>query len=1481
MTLESSSDRLNEMSPVKRALYELREMRARLNLLEQARTEPIAVIGMGCRFPGGANSPAEYWKLLVNGVDAIRETPPERWDVDEFYDPDPEAVGKISTRWGGYLNDIDMFDGQFFGISPREAQALDPQQRLLLEVTWEALENAGQSPDLLAGSAAGAFVGIAISDYLHLLMKSDPEAIDVYLATGGAISVASGRLAYFLGLHGPALSIDTACSSSLVAVHLAVQSLRNGECRMALAGGVNVVLLPEVLINFSRARMVSADGRCKTFDARADGFVRSEGCGMIVLKRLSDAQADRDNILAVIRGTAANQDGRSSGLTAPNGPSQEAVIRSALANAGVQPSQVSYVEAHGTGTSLGDPIEVQALAAVLGEGRAPGNRLQIGSAKTNLGHLETAAGIAGLIKTVLMLQHKEIPPHLHFQEPNPYIPWSTIPVDVATQRAPLGSMDGRYIAGVSSFGFSGTNVHVVLESAAAPLAETQKVERPLHILTLSAKSPAALRELAQKYASLLVEKNTPRFEDICFTADAGRAHLNHRLAVVAESGEQTRNLLAAFTSGEKAGEIFSGQVYETHLPEVAFLFTGHGAQYPGMGRRLYETQPTFKAVLDECSRLMESYLDRSIISVLYDPAHKALMERMAYAQPVLFSIEYALAQLWKSWGISPSIVIGHSLGENVAACVGGAFILEDGLKIVATRGRLMDELPERGEMAAVFADEPEVAEALIPYSEEVTIAAINGPLNTVISGSSQAVQKVLADLKGKRIKSQRLAVAQAAHSPMLDPMLDEYEKVIAEVKFNELQVGLISSVTGKLISSEEIADPIYWRQQVRRPVRFADAMQTLQAQGQTLFLEIGPNPTLLALGRRCLPEQAGVWLPSLRPGWDDWQVMLESLAELYIHGVKVDWEGFDRDYSRRREPLPTYPWQRERYWAPQIEKSQGSKADGSLWKSLIEVGEQQEKQGPLDLQLETYPAKWEQLDRLTSFYIRRTLHEMGVFEQAGETRSAGDLLSNSDILPVYRKLLQRWLQRLESEGYLKSDGEGYTSLRPLVVDPQEAVQIHSHPALSDISILVDYVRRSGNNLAAILRGEVSPLDILFHQGSFETADFIYRKMPLLGYYNGILKSLTRSISRKTPKNRKLRILEVGAGSGGTTSYILPVLPPERTHYRFTDVSGLFLNRAKDSFRQYPFVQYSLLDLDVDPHEQGYEPQSYDLIVAANVLHASQNLSETLDRIRSLLAPGGLLFAFEVTEHLAWFDVTTSLIESLGKFEDGLRTDTPFLTAPQWENAILQAGFERVMAFPSSGSAAQVLGSHIFMAQTPPDGTGNRASGAFQFLRTEEPDLATLVDETSPPGEPEGQDEIISRLAEALPGERGELMIDYVREHLAKVLRISQSEVLDRRRRLMDLGVDSLMAVELKNRLQSGLKLENPLPSTLVYDYPTIAAVGDYLEKLFFDREESAAPVTPRSLRLQSSENGGETDHKLDQLSEEDVEKLLLEKLKDL
>ncbi|MEE8526152.1 MAG: SDR family NAD(P)-dependent oxidoreductase [Thermoanaerobaculia bacterium] len=893
---------------------------------EQHLGEPIAILGMSCRFPGGADDPETFWKLLHDGVDAITEVPPERWDIEALYDPDPSAPGKMSTRYGGFLTDIDKFDATFFGIAPREAVSMDPQQRLLLELGWQALENAGQVPAELDGTATGVFVGISSNDYAdYLLRHTDPERLDAYFGTGTAPSVAAGRLSYLLGLTGPCLAIDTACSSSLVAVHYACQSLRSGECELALVGGVNVILSPETTINFSTARMMAADGRCKTFDRAADGYVRGEGGGVLLLKRWSEALRDGDPVLAVIRGSAVNQDGRSQGLTAPNGPAQEAVIRAALTSGGVEPSQVSYVETHGTGTSLGDPIEVQALGNALGPGRSDGDRLAIGSVKTNVGHLEAAAGIAGLIKVVLALQHRQIPPHLHLRDPNPYIPWDDLPIEVATERRAWPPADGGRIAGVSAFSFSGTNAHLVLQEAPDAERVPPSMERPLHLLALSAASPRVLRSVAGRFADHLAEASGPPLADVCYSVNTGRSRFAHRLVAVAGSPAQMGARLSSFATGEKAASVVRGEVDPASAPQIAWLFSGQGSQYVGMGRQLYETQPTFRKVMERCDEVLRDRLEQPLLSVLYpEPGRDSPLAETAYAQPALFALEVAVAELWRSWGLVPAVVMGHSVGEFAAACVAGAFRLEDGLRLIAERGRLMQALPQTGEMAAVFASEDEVAERLTAHGSEISIAAVNGPRQTVISGTRRVVRKVLAELAADGIRSRTLEVSHAFHSPLMDPVLEPLEQAAGEIEVEPPRLAMISNLSGETLKAEELPDAAYWRRHARAPVRFAAGMEALWQSGCELLVEVGPQPTLLALGRKCWPRDAGVWLPTLRRGRDDWAQMSASAAELYVRGVELDWRGFDSDYDRRKVALPSCPFERRSFW---VERSDRRPAD--------------------------------------------------------------------------------------------------------------------------------------------------------------------------------------------------------------------------------------------------------------------------------------------------------------------------------------------------------------------------------------------------------------------------------------------------------------------------------------------------------------------------------------------------------------------------
>lgn len=903
------------LSPVKQAYLKLEELQSKLEAIDRARREPIAIVGMGCRFPGASHDPEAFWRFLREGRDAICEVPADRWNIDEYYDPNPGTPGKMYTRNGSFLDRVDLFDPQFFGIAPREAIGMDPQQRLLLEVTWEALERSGIAPDKLSGSRTGVFVGLCTSDYADLQLRShDVTKLDAYHASGIAHSIASGRLSYVLGLQGPCMTVDTACSSSLVAVHLACQSLRGRECNMALAGGVSVILSPDMFIALSKASMLAPDGRCKTFDASADGYARGEGCGVVVLRRLSDALADGDPILALIRGSAINQDGPSSGLTAPNGPSQTAVIRDALTNGGVRPEEVSYVETHGTGTSLGDPIEVQALGAAYCENRPPDRPLLIGALKSNIGHLEGAAGVAGLIKLVLALQHGEIPPSLHVKKPNPFIPWEDLAVKVTTQLSSWDLADKTRLAGLSAFGFSGTNAHIVVQEAPVAGGAPAEVERPLHLLALSARGGEALDALAERFRQQLSTHTGEGIGNICHTANSGRAHWRHRAAILAGSVEQMCEKLGHLTSATLPAGVYKGQTENSDRLKIAFLFTGQGSQYSGMARELYETQPAFKRVLDQCGEILRDKLHPHLLSVLYPEAGQTSpLDETAYTQPALFSLEYALSQLWMSWGIHPGAVMGHSVGEYVAACVAGVFSLEEGLKLIAARGRLMQKC-ERGLMAAVFGDGVRVAAELEGYRDRVAIAALNGPANTVISGRSEAVEELLDKFALAGMKTKRLMVSHAFHSPLMDPMLKDFAETASTMNYRPPRLALVSNLSGRMVSSEEISRADYWVRHAREAVNFVGSMRTLQEKGFQAFLEIGPSPTLSGMGAKCLPEGFGMWLPSLRKGRGDWQQMLESLAALYVHGAEVDWREFDRGYRRRRVVLPTYPFQRKRYW---------------------------------------------------------------------------------------------------------------------------------------------------------------------------------------------------------------------------------------------------------------------------------------------------------------------------------------------------------------------------------------------------------------------------------------------------------------------------------------------------------------------------------------------------------------------------------------
>ena len=1591
-------DRIEKLSPKRLALlaHELHEQ------LEAARErESIAVIGIGCRFPGGADNPQAFWELLRAGRDAIREVPADRWKIDDWFDADPDAPARMSVRNGGFLDRIDGFDAAFFGIAPREAITMDPQQRLALEVAWEALEHAGLAPEQLAGSATGVFLGICNSDHTQRVLARGDAAIDAYLASGNAHSVASGRIAYFLGLQGPALSIDTACSSSLVALHVACTSLRSGESRLALAGGVNLMCAPQVTVALTKAHMLAPDGRCKTFDASADGFSRGEGCGMLVLKRLADAQADGDRVLAVIRGTAANQDGRSGGLTVPNGPAQEAVIRAALADAKLAPADIGYVEAHGTGTSLGDPIEVRALAGALGAGRSAQAPLLIGSVKTNIGHLESAAGIAGVIKTVLALQQEHLPKHLHFTQPSPHIAWADHPVRVVAEDCPWprGAVPRR--AGISSFGFSGTNAHVIVEEAPAVDESAAVADRPLHVLPLSARTPQALRELARQMAGVL-GRSGASLADIAFSAGTGRSHFTERLAVVADTAASACEALLAFVRGEAHAALIAGSAQPGQPPELVFMFTGQGSQYPGMGERLYTISPVYRAVIDECETILGADAQgRTLKTVLFGAPHESPPEGSAihetgWTQPALFAVEYAVTQLWRSWGIEPAAVIGHSVGEYIAACVAGVFPLADGLRLIAERGRLMQALPPGGSMAALYAPADEVARAVTLYGKRLAIAAFNAPDSVVVSGDTDAVDTLLADFATRHVQGQRLFVSLAAHSARVEPALDAMQACAARVVMHSPRLPVAWNLTGGPLASDT-PDSTYWRRHLREPVRFGDAIAWLYAQGYRTFLEVGPHPTLAALAQRTLPESGTHLSGSLRRGKDDWHELMLSLAGLYVRGARIDWAGVAGTPTPRRVALPTYPFERRSFWigdtplrttlpatqgahplvgtrlatavptfeavlAPDhpawlgehrvhgmalvagpvfLEMAQacaavafGSAARrvdgfvvraplvldeggrvvqlhfspndaagstfeihsraadaagvwvhhasgrlraveaaspepinreafgpvapcdthyqrlaalgitlGLAWQSLKSV---RRSEGALLVQLaldaaraadpvawahpalfdgalqavglalpddsdELYllsaidaieldaalpptlearvslrpaarpaPAEWQadvdlfaadgsplgriggvrlrraprdallhavgrqvdaglgyrvdwepvpararaapqlvppaqfmnqvgarfdtlalqhgievyaalqpELDALSALHVSRALHSLGLDTTPGRRFSADLEAQRLRIVPQHRRLFGRMLQMLVEDGVLAVRDGGHECLRVLdAADPMPRyAALKQRFALVDAELSV--LRRCGSELARVLRGEQDALQLLFPGGSFAEARRLYVESPFARTYNGALAAAVESAIAALPATARLRVLEIGAGTGGTTGYVLPLLPADRTDYCFTDLSSLFLERAATRFTDHPFVERRLLDIERDPKTQGFELACYDIVIAANVLHACADLRAAVAHARDLLAPGGQLLLLEGLRPERWVDLSFGLTEGWWRFTDTrLRKDYPLIDRAAWFDLLGELGFTEVAAVP--GSAQQAL-----------------------------------------------------------------------------------------------------------------------------------------------------------------------------------------------
>lgn len=1580
--------RILELSPKRLALLAL-QLQEELEGERAARTEPVAVVGMACRFPG-ADSTEAYWELLREGRDVVREVPADRWAVDALYDPDPDAPGRIATRWGGYLDDVQGFDAAFFSVSPREARAMDPQQRLLLEVTWRAFEDAGIPPDRHHGSSAGVFVGMCNNDYLTRLLKEGPEAIDAYLSSGNAYSVAAGRISFTFGFQGPAVTVDTACSSSLVALHDACRSLRGRETDLAVAGGVNVMSSPETSMALSRARMMAPDGRCKTFDDAADGFVRAEGCGVLILKRLSDARRDGDRIHAVLRGTAIGQDGRSTGLTVPNGPAQEQVIRDALERSSLRPADVDYIEAHGTGTSLGDPIEIRALGRVFGPGRD--RPLVVGSVKTNMGHLESAAGVAGVIKAVLAVREGYIPPHLHFHTPSRHIDWDEFPVEVPAEgRAWPGPGPRR--AGVSSFGFSGTNAHVIVEQAPAespastegsgdPGASPAREGAPSapELLVLSATTPEALDQVTDAFRTALAGLDDgTAFRDLCHTSRTGRTAFPWRRAVVARDAGEA---VAALGGVEGAPVILQGRHKVADPPEVAFVFTGQGAQHPGMGRGLYHHDRWFRRAVDECAEILDPLLSIPLAEVLFTgEGDDAPIYTTTLAQPAVVAWEWALTRMWDARGVRPSAVLGHSLGEFAAACVAGVMSLEDTLRLVAERGRLLDSLPRGDRMAAVFAP-AERLEALLPPDGGAVIGACNAPESTVISGRADAVAAVVEACRAEGIDSRELRLDRGFHSPRVEPILDELARVAGSVEYRAPSLPLAWNVTGTVSMTAPTAG--YWRDHARRPVRFMQGVRALADRGIRHFLEVGPHPALSPLVAQSLDGEAGVVVvASQRRGGDALHDALEATGRLWVEGVDIDATPL-ADGHRRRRGVPGHPLRRTPYWVdppadprptvprgavPGVRLStpvsihetmftprtpsflaqhrfrgqavvpgplfaeaaveaarasgaptggiadlellspaavdddglrlqtildldgpearfrvvshptgaepgsawslhargrlltgptgappsvQGADADArpvaadahlarlrelgfelgpdaALWTELrvgpggasarllppqdagatpvsrallLDAGAQvlgaalagsgpvqprmlagideigrapdggtpvrcvarldgsggdvvlfdaqeratawlrgvrlapiPERRGdaerwhhrlewhaaPLEpaggrladdvteraagrvaatwedrareAELSAYVAALPGLRTRVARHVAAALARLG-FDGGPGDRIAPDALPAGGVDPAHRRLLPRLLEILAQEGYLEPAPDGSHHIVRALTAPEPGPP----PLSGEVDPVTELVERCGRGLADVLAGRVDPLELLFPGGSRETTRAIYRDTAFGRAFNGALADLLAAVADSAAGGGTVRVLEAGAGSGSTTRAALRGLGERSFTYTFTDVSPTLVGRAEAELSGIEGMAFATLDVEADPATQGVEPGSFDVVLAANVVHATADVARSLGHLRSLLAPGGVLVLLEGTRPEAWVDATFGLTAGWWRFTDTRRRPShPLLDLEGWTAALRDAGFDASTALPDD-ELARAAGQVILVAR---------------------------------------------------------------------------------------------------------------------------------------------------------------------------------------
>jgi len=1011
------------------------------------------------------------------------------------------------------------------------------------EVAWHALEDAGMAADSLRESRVGIFLGLSNLDYSRAALEEDLR-IDAYVGSGNSPSMVAGRLAYTLGVHGPAMTVDTSCSSSLTAVHLAVQSLRAGESDVALAGGVNVILAPQMHIGFSRARMLAPDGKCKTFDTAADGYVRSEGCGVVVLKRLADAERDGDRVMAVIRGSAVNHDGRSGGLTAPSSRAQAALLREAYARAGVALDAVGMIEAHGTGTSLGDPIEMEALGEVF-RGCVAGS-ISVGSVKTNFGHTEAASGIAGLLKVVLSLQRKRIPAHLHLKQPSAYIPWAELPFRVPVQSVDWALREGlaQRVAGVSSFGFSGSNAHVVLEEFVSRSADGGEDEGP-QIAVISGRTAEALMAAKERLAAGLEAHPEYVLGDVCKTLASGRVHFAHRAAWVVDSRAELMEKLA---SAEAASAVAAPD-------SICFLFTGQGSELGGMGLELLERSGVFRVAVERLEAALNGSLGTSIAAIWANADGE--LGRASLVQPALYAYGWGLSELWRSWGVEPTVVLGHSLGEYVAATVAGVMTPEEGIRLVAARGRLTETLAQPGGMVAVIASE-EAVRGLLAGFDELSVAAVNGLSSVVVSGTLTAIERFEARLKVDGLRHKRLRTTHGFHSAALDRMLDAFEAEAAKIDFKVPEVRWISNLTGQPVERNKPVDARYWRRHLRETVWFSDG---LAAVGDAVFVELGAEPQLLGLADGI---EAGRLVPSVRKGGGEWHGLLTAAVRLYTLGFDLDWKGVGAGRAFRKVALPGYPFERKRYWLEQA----GSDVD-RIAEVMNAAAADQAGMAPIGLDVGRIAERQAGMNRWAVAMIFSTLRALGCF--ANGAVSGEILVGRFGVSAAHLRLMERWLQRLVDAGILRPSEFAYELRADAVVADPAELWVGLEALLVGDEPLRNYLANCASGLLRVVRGEMSALETLFPGGDGALAKALYEDSPGAAYANRIAAAAIAARARLGARTamgfaRRLRVLEIGAGTGATTAAVLRGLAPDKVLYGFSDVSEIFLGRARQRFR---------------------------------------------------------------------------------------------------------------------------------------------------------------------------------------------------------------------------------------------------------------------------------------------------------------------------